>query len=100
MVFSLHGNLAPESLTEGVTLVAAKAEQDTADKGMDQEDYRSVIESKHYRVEVNGEAPDKLSLAFTGMINHPVRQLTRSEMTSMPIFSRCWRPIFIPGIPR
>ena len=74
LVFSLHGNLEPTSLTEGVTLVATGAGQDAADKGMDQEDYASVIESKHYRIEVSGEVPESLSLSFSGVINHPVKQ--------------------------
>ncbi|MGD9020574.1 MAG: M28 family peptidase [Lysobacterales bacterium] len=74
LVFSLHGKLEPTSRTDGVTLVETGAGPDAADKGMDQEDYTSVIERRHYRVEVDGRQPDALTLVFSGAIHHPVRQ--------------------------
>ncbi|MCW8925189.1 MAG: M28 family peptidase, partial [Xanthomonadales bacterium] len=73
--FSLHGNLSVKSLTDGVTLQETVAEGAAEDKGMDQEDYTSVIQSKRYRVRVDdGITPEALSLAFNGVINHPVKQ--------------------------
>jgi len=73
--FSLHENLSPQSLTDGVRIEQTIDEAESEDKGMDQEDYSSVIRNNHYRVLVDdGVRPDSLSLSYAGLINHPVVQ--------------------------
>ncbi len=75
LTFSLHGNLSVKSMTDGVSIEETVIEGEAADKGMDQEDYSSVIQSKLYRIHVAGSStPEALSLAFSGVINHPVKQ--------------------------
>ena len=73
--FSLHENLSPQSLTDGVSIEQTIDEAGFEDKGMDQEDYSSVIRNKHYRVLVDdGVRLESLSLSYAGVINHPVMQ--------------------------
>ena len=75
LTFSLHENLTPQSLTDGVTLEKTADEPGPEDKGMDQEDYTSVIKSNNYRIIIEeGLKPGSLSLAYAGEINHPVKQ--------------------------
>ena len=75
LTFSLHGNLSVKSLTDDVSLEEIVEEGAAEDKGMDQEDYSSVIQSKHYRINVNGvNRPESVKLAYSGVINHPVQQ--------------------------
>ena len=73
--FSLHENLSPQSLTDGVSIEQAIDEAESEDKGMDQEDYSSVIHNSHYRVLVDeGVKLESLTLSYAGEINHPVKQ--------------------------
>ena len=51
--FSLHENLSPQSLTDGVSIEQTVDETGSEDKGMDQEDYSSVIQNSHYRILVD-----------------------------------------------
>ncbi len=75
LTFSLHENLSPQSMTAGVSIEQTSAEPGTEDKGMDQEDYSSVIKNKHYRVVLaDGAQAESLTLYYTGLINHPVVQ--------------------------
>ena len=75
LTFSLHENLSVKVLTEGLSIEKTTDTAGSEDKGMDQEDHTSVINSTRYRVLVQeGVLPGTLSLAYTGMINHPVKQ--------------------------
>ena len=63
LTFSLHENLSPKSLTDGVSIEQFVDEAGAKDKGMDQEDYTSVIKINHYRVLVaDGIKPESLTL--------------------------------------
>ena len=76
LTFSLHENLAPQSLTDGVVIEQTIEETEAEDKGMDQEDYTSVIQSNNYRILVaDGASPESLTLSYAGLINHPVQQI-------------------------
>jgi aminopeptidase N len=75
LTFSLHDGLSPQSLTDGVTIEQSSDETGAADKGMDQEDYTSVIQSNHYRILTDAGSRSKtLALSYAGEINHPVKQ--------------------------
>jgi hypothetical protein len=75
LTFSLHEGLSPQSLTDGITIEQTQNETGTADKGMDQEDYSSVIHSNHYRIVTDKKSKLKtLTLSYAGEINHPVKQ--------------------------
>ena len=75
LTFSLHENLTPKSLTDGVSIEMTIDEAGSADKGMDQEDYTSVVKNKHYRIQTDdGVTPGPLTLSYAGKINHPVKQ--------------------------
>ena len=75
LTFSLHEGLSPRSLTDGVNIEQTIAEAVSTDKGMDQEDYTSVISSNHYRILADeGTKPKSLTLSYAGKINHPVMQ--------------------------
>jgi len=75
LAFSLHEGLSPQSLTDGVTIEQTTDEAGAADKGMDQEDYSTVLRSSHYRIRTeDGSRPESLTLSYAGKINHPVIQ--------------------------
>lgn len=75
LTFSLHDGLSPQSLTKGITIEQTKNATSTTDKGMDQEDYSSVIHSNHYRIVTDKDSTLKtLTLSYAGEINHPVKQ--------------------------
>ena len=75
LTFSLHEGLSPQSLTDGVTIEQTTDASGATDRGMDQEDYTSVIHSDHYRILTHeGAQPKSLTLSYAGRINHPVMQ--------------------------
>ncbi len=75
LTFSLHEGLSPQSLTDGVSIEQTTDEAGATDKGMDQEDYTSVINSSHYRILTHkGASLKSLTLSYAGKINHPVKQ--------------------------
>jgi hypothetical protein len=75
LTFSLHEGLSPYSLSDGVSIEQISDEAGPADKGMDQEDYSTEIQTSHYRILAeDGASPKTISLAYAGEINHPVKQ--------------------------
>ena len=75
LAFSLHEGLSPQSLTNGISIEQTTDEGLATDKGMDQEDYASVINSIHYRILAEeGTKLESLTLSYAGKINHPVEQ--------------------------
>jgi hypothetical protein len=73
--FSLHEGLSPQSQTDGLSIEKIPDSTDLADKGMDQEDYSGVIRNSLYRIVADaGVKPESLTLTFSGVINHPVKQ--------------------------
>ena len=89
LTFSLHEGLSPKSLTDGVSIEKIDDATGTADKGMDQEDYTSVIKNDHYRILTKeGISPKSLTLSYAGKINHPVKQANQEYAPRFQSISR------------